>query len=37
MGVETFFNKDIYKAKNIQSASTDATFQILNKEILGEL
>jgi len=36
MGVETFFNKDIYKAKNIQSASTDATFQILNKEILGE-
>lgn len=37
MGVETFYNKKIYKAKNIQSASTDATFEILNKQILGEL
>ena len=37
MGVETFFNKSIYKAKNIQSASTNATFQILNKEISGGL
>jgi hypothetical protein len=37
MGVETFYNKQIYKAKNIQSASTDATFEILNKQILGEL
>lgn len=35
-GVETFYNKKIYKAKNIQSASTGHTFDILNKEILGE-
>lgn len=35
-GVETFYNKDIYKAKNIQSASTADTFEILNKEISGE-
>lgn len=36
MGVETFYNKKIYKAKNIQSASTSSTFEILNKEILGD-
>jgi hypothetical protein len=36
MGVETFYNKKIYKAKNIQSASTADTFKILNREILGE-
>lgn len=36
MGVETFYNKKIYKAKNIQSESTANTFEILNKEILGE-
>lgn len=35
-GVETFYNKDIYKAKNIQSASTADTFAILDKQILGE-